>query len=207
MKKFVALVLCLTLVLTCFTALLGCGGNESGDTQGGNSASTSDNKNTSEGDKEYEMLTRNECHKAFVRADAYGENVAKSADSYSEAIGRFTLADGERTDDFGGVFIDGNGIYNICVVGDNLPATTEYLVYKRVDNSLKTLKNIYSYLNGVMVEYGIWEVSVCEVCNKVKICLTDESKIDLVIAQLKTEDLFASNALAFFAGSNEYSAN
>ena len=207
MKKFLALVLCLTLVLTCFTALVGCSESESGDTQGGNSASTSGNINTSEGDKEYEMLTSNECHTTFVRADAYGENVAKSADSYSEAISRFTLANGEMTDDFGGVFIDGNGVYNICVVGDNLPATTEYLVYKRVDNSLKTLKNIYNYLNGVMVEYGIWEVSVCEVCNKVKICLTDESKIDLVIAQLKTEDLFASNALAFFAGSNAYSAN
>ena len=89
MKKFLALVLCLTLVLTCFTALFGCSESESGDTQGGNSVGALDNINTSEGDKEYEMLTRNECHKAFVRADAYGENVAKSADSYSEAIGRF----------------------------------------------------------------------------------------------------------------------
>ena len=35
MKKFLALVLCLTLVLTCFAALLGCDGNESGDTQSG----------------------------------------------------------------------------------------------------------------------------------------------------------------------------
>ena len=46
MKKFLALVLCLTLVLTCFTALLGCGGNESGDTQSGNSVSD----NTDSGD-------------------------------------------------------------------------------------------------------------------------------------------------------------
>ena len=28
MKKFLAMVLCLTFILTCFTALFGCGGNE-----------------------------------------------------------------------------------------------------------------------------------------------------------------------------------
>jgi len=49
MKKFLALVLCLTLVLTCFTALLGCGGNESGDTQGGNSVGALDNSSTDSG--------------------------------------------------------------------------------------------------------------------------------------------------------------
>ena len=49
MKKFLALVLCLTLVLTCFTALLGCGGNESGDTQSGNSVS--DNTDSGSGEE------------------------------------------------------------------------------------------------------------------------------------------------------------
>ena len=48
-NKFLALVLCLTLVLTCFTALFGCGGNESGDTQSGNSVS--DNTDSGSGEE------------------------------------------------------------------------------------------------------------------------------------------------------------
>ena len=70
MKKFLALVLCLTLVLTCFTALLGCGGNESGDTQSGNSVSDNTDSGSGENNKN-EILRKSIYGTAYDNAQKF----------------------------------------------------------------------------------------------------------------------------------------
>ena len=70
MKKFLALVLCLTLVLTCFTALLGCGVNESGDTQSGNSVSDNTDSGSGENNKN-EILRKSIYGTAYDNAQKF----------------------------------------------------------------------------------------------------------------------------------------
>ena len=54
----------------------------------------------------------------------------------------FKNSDGEYSDDYGGCFIDDDGIYNICVTNSTKPLDTKHLKYKKVDNSYKTLISI-----------------------------------------------------------------
>ena len=178
-KIAIALTLFLT-IITCFCCLFGCNRNN----------------------KEYEILGKDECHKAFVLSDAYYENYDKSKIAFDSIMINFTKSDGEYTDDFGGSFIDCNGIYNVCVAGSCELVNSDYLIFKEVDHPFKLLNSIYKDLIKHMDNYNIWNVEICEVCNKIKICTESENQVDLIIKQLKNDGLFKKNTLLFYVNKN-----
>ena len=74
-----------------------------------------------------------------VADDVYWANFARSRIAWEEARTRFLTPDGKYTDDYGGVFIDKNGIFNISVVGNYQPVKSDYLIYRQVSNSFNLL--------------------------------------------------------------------
>ena len=168
------------MVIMCFSFLNGCDKNNKG----------------------YEILDKNEFHKAFVLSDVYYENYAKSKIAFDTVMIDFTELDGEYTDDFGGCFIDCNGIYNVCVAGSCELVNSDYLIFKEVDHPFKLLNSIYKDLIKHMDNYNIWSVEICEVCNKIKICTESENQVDLIIKQLKNDGLFKKNTLLFYVNKN-----
>jgi len=158
---------------------------------------------------EWTRLESSECCVAInpELTGAYLDNHSKSTVAYEEAIVYFTTADGKRTDDFGGIFIDENGIYNICVIGNRKPVKSDYLKYKRVKNSYNLLEKIVDELGNRSQEFSIWMASTCETCNRVLICLEEESKIDLLMAHLKVNNLFKKGTLNVFVGTNQIVSN
>jgi len=158
-------------------------------------------------DKEWTLLESSECHEPFEMSDVYWNNYPNSTTVYEEAITQFTTIDGKYTDDFGGSYIDSNGIYNICVVGSREPVKSDYLIYKRVDNSYNFLESIVEEIGKISQEFNIWKSANCNSCNRVLICLEKESKISLIIEHLKTKNLFKKDSLNFFVGQNEIVPN
>jgi len=106
-------------------------------------------------------------------------------------------------DDFGGVYIDGDGIVNICVVGGRQPMKSDYLIYRKVSYSYKFLDSIYEEIGEIMDDYSIWMTGVCEKCNRVQICLENKEKIQPLIEHLKSKKLFKPNTLHFYIGEND----
>ena len=157
----------------------------------------------SEGD--WVALDSFDCCEWIELTDLYDVNIVKSRLAWEEAETHFTEVNGEYTDDFGGVFIDENGIFNISVVGNRKPVISDYLIYRQVSNSYNFLENLLDEISEVMEEYTIWEAGVCEVCNKVTIALENEKKIHSLIEYLKRNNLFRRNTLNIFVGENEFS--
>lgn len=176
-KKIANLALAAVMLL-CFFGLAGCG------TDG------------------WERLQSSKCCETSESSSNFFSNFAHSTAVYGDAVKRYLTTDGKHTDDFGGVFVDGDGIYNICVVGKT-PKNSEYLIYKRVKNSLNFLESICEGLSGKMIEYSIWRVSICENCNRVLICLQNESDIALVVEHLKAKNLYKRDSLNFYVGKPE----
>lgn len=156
---------------------------------------------------EWTLLDSSNCYAEFEQSEAYFENIAKSTAAYDEAIAFFTTTDGKYTDDFGGVFIDGNGIYNICVVGNREPVKSDFLIYKQVENSLNFLNSVFDELGSVPQQFTIWMVGVCENSNSVVVCIESINKIPLIISHLKTNSLFNTETMKFFIGENDIALN
>lgn len=156
---------------------------------------------------EWTLLDSSNCCAEFEQSEAYTENFAKSMAAYDEAIALFTTTDGKYTNDFGGVFVDGNGIHNICVVGNREPVKSDYLIYKQVDNTYNFLESIVEEVGNNSQEYSVWTVATCQFCNKVLICLENESKIPLLVEHLKSKDLFKKGALNIYIGENGIAPN
>lgn len=157
--------------------------------------------------KMYTLLEGDSCCPEIEKLSPYEDNIILSTEAYEEAITHFMTADGKYTDDFGGVFVDGNGLHNIYVVGNHKPVTSDYLIYKQVENSLNFLNSIVDGMGGKSQQFSIWMVSVCEVCNGVTVCLEDESKIPLLIEHLKTNGLLKKGVLNIFVGENQVVPN
>lgn len=151
----------------------------------------------------YTLLESSRCCPQIEQSSSYGDNIALSTTAYEEAVIHFTTADGKPTDDFGGVFVDGNGLHNICVVGNRKPIMSDYLIYKQVENSLNFLEGIVDEIGSKSQEFSVWKASVCEACNGVLICLQDESKISLLIEHLKANNMLNKGTLNIFVGENE----
>jgi len=152
--------------------------------------------------EEWILLDTNRCCNEFEQTKDYAENFAKSVIAYNEAITHFTTSDGKFTEDFGGVFVDGNGIHNICVVGNREPIRSDFLIYRQVNNSRNFLDSVVDEIGQVMQEYLVWAVKTCESCNSVIVCIESESKIPLLIAHLKISNLFSVGTMKFFVGEN-----
>jgi len=163
--------------------------------------------NPPEEDEMYTLLESSRCCPQFEQSSSYWDNIALSTAAYEEVIIHFTTVNGKRTEDFGGVFVDNNGIYNICIVGNREPIASDYLIYKRVDNSYNFLYSVYMETTKAMQEYSIWRISICEESNSVLICLEEENKISLLIEHLKTNNLFREGTLNIFVGENKIVLN
>lgn len=150
-------------------------------------------------------LIDSDCCKTInpTKTEAYWENLTQSSTAFENVLTYFTLEDGKYSDDFGGVFIDENGIYNVCVVGNREPIKSDYLIYKRVDNAYNFLESIYEEIGKNSLEYSIWMIEICEYCNKVSIYLENESKIPLIVEHLKSIELFKKGTLNIYVGQNE----
>jgi len=146
----------------------------------------------------------------------YDENIGKSWAAWEEARVHFfieyyeytstlgTYTKQKWTDDFGGVYINENGIVNILVVGNRMPVKSDYLIYKKVNNSYNFLDSIYVEISESMDKFGIWQAGVCELCNKVLVCLESEKEINTLINHLKTNNLFKRNTLKIFVEKHEW---
>ena len=150
----------------------------------------------------YTLLESGICCQQSEHSNSYWENIAKSMKVYEEAITHFKNTNEKNTDDFGGVFVDENGLYNICVVGNRKPVTSNYLIYKNVKNSLNFLEDIVNEISNNPQEFSVWRISICEKCNRVLICLDDEIKISSLIELLKANNLFQKNTLNIFVDEN-----
>ena len=137
------------------------------------------------------------------QSSSYEDNITLSTAAYEEVITHFRTTDGKFTDDFGGVYVDENGLHNICVVGDRKPVTSDYIIYKQVDNAYNFLESIVGNLSIESKRFSIWMISICENCNIVLVCLEDERKISPLIEHLKSNNLFRKGTLNIFVGSNE----
>lgn len=83
--------------------------------------------------KERTPYAYDDCHERLEMTENYSDNHRNSWPAYEEALTHFKTYDGNYTDDFGGAFIDNNGIVNICIVGYREPVKSDYLIYKRVN--------------------------------------------------------------------------
>lgn len=154
-------------------------------------------------DMDWTLIDSSECCETIKKTGAYWENFTQSLAAFENVLTYFTLADGKYSDDFGGVFVDENGIHNICVVGNREPVKSDYLIYKQVDNAYSFLESIGEEIGKNAQEYSIWMVGICQNCNKVLICLENESKIPLLIEYLKSIELFKRGTLNIYVGQNE----
>ena len=157
--------------------------------------------------QEWTLLASVECCDKKELSSTYLKNIAKSTQEYEVARANFITTEGRYTDDFGGVFIDAEGFYNINVVGSRKPIKSDFLIYRRVANSYNFLKEIYDETSKLMREYSIWEVAICESCNRIRVCLGDESKIPLLVTHLAEKNLFRGKILNVFIGKNQTVSN
>ncbi len=148
------------------------------------------------------MLERSTCCTEQEPSSAYATNINSSTMAYEEAIVHFTTLDGKYTDDFGGVFVDKNGIHNICVVGTHKPVESDYLIYKQVRNSYNFLESIVGEVGRVSQEFSVCTASLCESCNSVVVGISVESNIPLLVANLEAKDLFSKGTLKFYVDEN-----
>jgi len=92
------------------------------------------------GDEDQWTIVESDTCYPLVASDSYWDNFGESSTAYEEAIKHFITENGNYTNDFGGVYIDENGIHNICVVGFRRPVKSDYLIYRRVKNSINFFK-------------------------------------------------------------------
>ena len=157
------------------------------------------------------LLDSYDCHpylKIEEITDLYHVNSSKGFAEWNEAIKHFTTEDGKYTDDFGGVSIDENGIFNILMVGNREPVKSDYFVYRQVSNSYNFLESIMDELTELTSQdytfWTIWTISLCGVCNKVFISLENENRIQPIIEHLKIKKLFKRDTLSIFVGENHW---
>ena len=146
---------------------------------------------------EEKQSNTNMCWSEENLSNDFYKNFRKSQAEYNKAITYFKVNEENQLDEFGGVFVDKEGIINICIVGNNIPYESEFLRYKQVSNSYNILKRIGEELQLVLKEYTIWMRGICESCNYVIIRLEEESNIPLVINYLKVKGVYKQDFLNF----------
>ena len=152
--------------------------------------------------KGYKILKNDECCEIREISNDYDKKNTISQNEFEIAMNNFKNSDGEYLDDYGGCFIDDDGIYNICVTSSNKPSNTKYLKFKRVENSYQTLINIRDKVKSYMDECSIWQVGICEKCNKVNISLEDKGDVNFIVNKLEHDNLFKRNTLQFYISKN-----
>lgn len=162
---------------------------------------------SSEKDVMYNLLENSSCFPDVEQSSVYGDNIILSTAAYENVITHFTLDDGKFTDDFGGVYVDENGFHNVCVVGKRRPISSDYLIYKQVENSLNFLESIVDSLERESHDFTIWMMSICDFHNGVIICLENESKIPLILEHLKSNELLKKGTLNIFVGKTQVIPN
>ena len=147
-------------------------------------------------------------------SDSYAEMHSKADPVFYEALACFTKADGESTDDYGGVYVNEDGTYTICVVGDRTPIVSEYIVYRRVESSYNFLKSMLNEVVKLIDEFiqesqqnydtnlAIWIMSIDTVFNRNEIYLEKAKGIPIIIERLKEKDLFKADSLVFHVEKN-----
>ncbi|MCL2796650.1 MAG: hypothetical protein FWD58_01150 [Firmicutes bacterium] len=151
---------------------------------------------------DWTRLKSEECCGPTETTDAYWDNIGKSSAELEGVLKYFTVSGEKRTDDFGGVYIDDNGILNVCVVGNRTPVKSDYIIYKRVKNSYNFLYGVYEGASDIITEYSVWSVAICEKCNRVAICLEKESEIQPLVDALKAKGLHKKGSISIFVGEN-----
>lgn len=149
---------------------------------------------------QYVLLNQFDCHEQNMKAMNYESNFIESEKKYKEVIHYYKDSNDCYTDNFGGGYVDSNGIYNICIVGGNKPIVSNYLIYIKVVNSINFLESICDLIEESMTKFSVWHVGICVQCNKVKICLKDKNQIKAIIGELKSKSLYERNSLMFFVG-------
>jgi len=160
-------------------------------------------KEKEEDEYEWKVLTNQEYYMIpEITNDDYYENVDKSLKTYWEVLPHFKIEDRKFTDDYGGVFIDSDGLLNILIIGNRRPVESDNLIYKQVENSLNFLLSVYDEANTLFSKYTIWKISISQSKNIVLISLEDEREISLLVEHLKEKQLFKKDAIAFYVGKN-----
>jgi len=156
--------------------------------------------NKEEDDYEWHLLTSQEYYMMQEITVDYYENFDESMKIYSEVLSHFKTIDGEYTDDFGGVFIDSDGLLNVLVIGSRKPVELDYLIYQQAENSFNALLSIFDEASKVVRDYTIWKVALCVSSNIVLIGLEDDSAISLIVDHLNDKQLYNKDAIAFYVG-------
>jgi len=136
-----------------------------------------------------------------VWSDTYFSNINIGEEEFPKAKQLLTV------DEFGGVYIDENGIFNICVVGDREPYLSDYLIYRHVEHSYGFLYGIMWALGNKMTELTIWSCGTNERNNRVDVFMEDKKKIPNLIEYLRENDLFRESAINVIIGRNNIVLN
>jgi len=158
--------------------------------------------------KMYTLIDNMDCceiKERTIELDEYYENVKSSMELSYEV--RAYYEDDEHSNEYGGIYLDHNGILNLCVVGSNRPFVSEYLIYREVNYSYDYLCKVKDEIAKVMLEYTVWMVSICEECNRVSLCLEDASKIPLLVEYLIINVSLRDNSLIIYVGENSFVLN
>ena len=151
----------------------------------------------------------------------YQINVNKSVDLYGKMINRYiekTIEKNGRcitiySDDYGGVFIDENGLLNIGVVQnteDNQKIEEEIsnkIRYKTFEFSYNYLQKIMLEIESLMSESKISAVGIDDKENVVFVDILDAKKVDVVVEHLISKDLFNEKAIQFNIDPNVFCEN
>ena len=85
-----------------------------------------------------------------------------------------------------------------------MPVKSDYLIYQKVNNSYNFLDSIQEEISETMDMFNIWQVGICERCNKVLVCLENEKEINSLINYLKAKNLFKPNTLKIYVEKHEW---
>lgn len=148
-------------------------------------------------------------HKELILASdevTYFDNVNKSIELYEIALKPYlskTLIRSEEVlqyrNDFGGTYIDSDGILNIGIVG--LQSITKSFggqaIYQPQRFQYKYLLSVQRELSFDMLKFEITMLSIDEQKNVLNVYLNDESHVGKIIESLIKKDLYNDSALHF----------
>jgi len=150
-------------------------------------------------------------------AEYYG-NVSRSAGLYEQAVSPYITKaaepDGKEitvySGDYGGVFIDEQGLLNIGVVASDaqiraLQEASRFggqVLYRRYAFAYNELQRIMDAVEGLMFDCGISAVGIDDELNHVFVELTDESNVPRIVTHLQELGLYREAAVIFGADPN-----
>ena len=153
---------------------------------------------------------------ANILTAEYLEQLNKSTDIYPKTIAHFFKQQSttkvenqssisystEFTDNFGGIFLDENGILNLQYIqndDDNLNDLDGSIKLHNVCFSYNYLQSIQNYLSLKMEFYNISSIDIVQKENKIHIYITNNSKTtqNRILSYLNAFDIQAKNAIVF----------